>query len=151
MDNKSKITFRKATKDDTDFALAVHHKAFRDVIVRQFGPWEDEVQDKFFFNDWSNTGFEIIYFEGKPCGYMRIEYLPGGIKAHELVLSPDFHNLGIGSYVLKQLQVEATRRKLPVNLNVLHENRAIELYKRLGFKEIGQNDMHKFMEWSLPN
>jgi len=119
--------------------------------VRQFGPWEDEVQDKFFFDDWNNNGFEIIFFDGNPCGYMRIEYLPEVIKAHQLVLSPDFHNLGIGSYVLKQLQVEATMRKLLVNLNVLQENRAIEPYKRLGFKEIGQNNMHKFMEWSVQN
>lgn len=36
-----RITSRPATDADTDFARDVHHAAYRDVVIRQFGTWDD--------------------------------------------------------------------------------------------------------------
>jgi ribosomal protein S18 acetylase RimI-like enzyme len=145
--SRDHITMRPATDKDTGFARDVHHRAYHDTVVAQFGEWDGDKQDRFFESDWSNPGFEIIDYDGQPCGYTRIESLPEEIKAHELVLLPDFQGRGIGTSFLRELQARATEQGVPVRLGVLQANRAAELYARLGFKVVGKTDTHTEMEW----
>ena len=67
------LTRRPATPADTDFARSVHHQAYRDVVVRQFGTWDESRQDEFFAADWSAGGFEILLCDAEPCGYVAVE------------------------------------------------------------------------------
>jgi len=49
--NKSmEIVFSKrpATTADTEFARFTHHAAYHDVVVRQFGNFDERMQDNFF-------------------------------------------------------------------------------------------------------
>ncbi len=39
------ITLRLAGEDDKDFCRRTHHLAYRDVVMRQFGGWDDGQQD----------------------------------------------------------------------------------------------------------
>lgn len=70
-----KITKRYATNDDREFARNAHHKAYHDVVVKQFGSWDEKLQDGFFDRAWKPETHEIIYFEGSPAGYCSFEYL----------------------------------------------------------------------------
>ena len=36
---------RPATSSDTEFARISHHAAYRDVVRRQFGAWDEALQD----------------------------------------------------------------------------------------------------------
>ena len=36
----------------------------------------------------------------------------------------------------------------PVRIHVERANRAINLYRRLGFREVGENELYYLMEWS---
>jgi len=141
------VSFKPAAAEDTEFARNVHHRAYHDVFVRQFGEWDEAKQDEFFDSTWSEPGFEIISYEGKPCGYTKIEDLPGEIKAHEIVILPEFQGKGIGTALLQEAQNRAAERGVPVRLQVLRSNRAAELYARLGFKPVGENETHVMMEW----
>ena len=47
------VSRRPATAADMDFARSVHHRAYRDVIERQYGPWDKETQDRLFDAAWS--------------------------------------------------------------------------------------------------
>lgn len=147
MEQKPNISQREATEKDTEFARVTHHTAYRDVVKRQFGSWDEKLQDKFFYDNWNNPAFKIISLDGVPCGYTRIEYLPNQIEVHELVISPDCQNKGIGTFVLKKLTENARKRNVPVKLQVFTRNRAVELYKRIGFTEVNRNDNHIIMEW----
>jgi hypothetical protein len=42
------ITKRPAENFDTEFVRHVHHLAYRDVVIRQYGAWDEKVQDEFF-------------------------------------------------------------------------------------------------------
>lgn len=147
MKNEPKISLRDATEKDTEFARVTHHNAYRDVVTRQFGSWDEKLQDKFFYDNWDNPGFKIIELDGTPCGYTRIEYMPNQVEGHELVISPEYQNKGIGTFVLNKLIDDAKKRSVPAKLQVFTENRAIELYKRIGFCEIDRNENHIIMEW----
>lgn len=64
------------------------------------------------------------------------------------MIHPDFQGQGIGSLFLRRLQDEARSRSVPVRLGTFHENRAVELYGRFGFREIGSMETHVLMEWT---
>jgi ribosomal protein S18 acetylase RimI-like enzyme len=142
------ITLRPATKNDTDFARSVHHRAYRDVVVTQFGDWDENTQDKFFATGWAKPGHEIVMVDNVPCGYVRYEKTPAEIKAYELVLLPEFQGRGIGSALLKMVLAEGAAKNVPIALQVLRENRASKLYSRLGFKDVSQTDTHILMKWT---
>ena len=118
------IALRSATKNDTALARNVHHRAYRDVVVAQFGAWDENAQDKFFATGWDKPGHEIVLVDDMPCGYVRYEKTPTEIQAYELVLLPEFQGRGIGSTLLKMLLVEGAAKKVPITLQVLRKNRA---------------------------
>ena len=39
---------RTATSSDTEFARTTHHEAYRAVVSRQFGAWDETLQDRLF-------------------------------------------------------------------------------------------------------
>ncbi len=141
------ISFRPVTPEDTDFGRQVHHQAFRDVVERQFGQWDEELQDRLFDEAWQRPGFQIVEFDGQPCGYYLEEDKSDEIIAGELAILPDFQGRGIGSTVLERLQDKAEASHLPIKLQVLKENEARKLYEKYGFRPYYQNDTHIMMEW----
>ncbi len=138
-----KITKRTAKVEDTEFARTVHHIAYHDVVVRQFGGWDEEKQNSFFKNDWNNgEGFEIILLDNIPCGYYSFEERENEIIGKELVLLPEFQGKGIGTNILTEL-IELSKVKNKVlKIGALKENKALELYRRLGFKDSEKNETH---------
>ena len=96
------VVRRPATTEDTEFARRVHHAAYRDVAERQFGPWDDGVQDRFFDADWRDAQHEIVLVDGTPCGYVSIEERDADIHVRELVLAPDFQGRGIGTTIRRR-------------------------------------------------
>jgi ribosomal protein S18 acetylase RimI-like enzyme len=145
--NEPDIILRQATAEDTAFAREAHRAAFHEVVERQFGSWDDEMQAGFFKTAWDHPGFQIILYRNQPCGYFRQENLANATKIQEIVLLPSFQGKGIGSIILKQVQAQARLKSLPVQLQVLKANNAYKLYERLGFKNTGSTDTHNLMEW----
>ena len=145
---KSSITRRIAIEVDTDFARKTHHAAYHDVIVRQFGNFDEKMQDDFFAKSWKLETHEILLNDGTEVGYCSIERFPDHIFAHELVLSPEFQGKGIGSQLLQGVIEEAKAKNIPARLQVLKENQAQYLYRNLGFKDTGATDTHIQMEFN---
>lgn len=148
MEKVPEIKKRPATKEDEDTARNIHHSAYHDVIVRQYGSWDDSMQDDFFNNEWSPEKYKIILSGESISGYCSIEHNADHIFVHELVLSPDFQGKGIGSKVLEELIEESKRENIPIKLRVLKENQAQYLYRRLGFKDTGSTNSHFQMEFN---
>jgi ribosomal protein S18 acetylase RimI-like enzyme len=144
------LTRRPATPADTDFARIVHHQAYRGVVVRQFGTWDESRQDEFFAADWSVGGFEILLCDGEPCGYVAVDDRTDAIGVRELVLLPGFQGRGIGTRMLTDVIGRARSRGVPVRLGALHENRALVLYRRLGFRDAGATATHTLLAWTPP-
>jgi ribosomal protein S18 acetylase RimI-like enzyme len=142
------ITRRPALPSDTDFARRVHHTAYREAVERQFGAWDQARQDRFFDGDWAAASFEILLSEGEPCGYLCVEEHADHVLVREIVLTPSFQGRGIGSTLLRETQKQARSRGVPVRLGTFHTNRAVALYRRLGFRETGRSATHTEFEWS---
>ncbi len=141
------VTKRPTRASDTDFARTIHHQAYREVVERQFGLWDEQAQDRFFDADWQSGAFEMLFCDDIPCGYACIEYREEDVFVRELVLLPEFQGRGIGSEILRGAMNRARQAGVPVRLGTCHMNRAADLYRRLGFRETGRTETHLLMEW----
>jgi GNAT superfamily N-acetyltransferase len=142
-----RLTTRLATASDAAFAREAHHGAYRDVVLAQFGAWDDADQDRYFANDWRDAKFDVILCDDTPCGYAAVEYRPDDVRVRELVIHPRWQGQGIGTAFLKRVMESAAQRGLPVRLGTFHRNRALKLYQRLGFREFGRTQTHVLLEW----
>ena len=140
------INLRFATPDDKEFCRRVHHLAYRDVIVRQFGQWNETLQDSFFEKNWISSALQIIEFGGRAVGCFSRDIRHDDISINEIEVLPQYQSQGIGTQLLVQQLDEARRLRLPIHLQVLRENRARNLYERLGFKAYDKTETHLLME-----
>ena len=141
---------RRAETHDTDFARRTHHAAYRSVVERQFGPWNEAQQDAFFAAGWEAFPHEILFIEDTLVGYCAVENRADGIHVRESVIDPQYQGRGIGTALLRELQGMATRDATLIRLGTFHQNRAHELYARLGFSRVGMTPTHVLMEWCPP-
>jgi ribosomal protein S18 acetylase RimI-like enzyme len=141
------ISRRIALTTDTAFARDVHHRAYREVVVRHYGPWHEETQNDLFDAAWSAANHEIILCKDVPVGYLCVEEDIDEIRLQEIVIDPQFQQQGIGTRILKEILGHASGRGVPVRLRTQLTNRAADLYRRMGFQEYGRTDRHILMEW----
>lgn len=137
-----RIERRPATKDDLGLARKMHHAAYRDVVIRQFGSWDNAVQDKFFEAEWANGSHQILLCDGEPCGYASTEESGKRLFLKELVIAPEFQSKGIGTRLLNEALETAKSKNLRLVLQVLKENEAAALYRKMGFEDAGESDTH---------
>jgi len=145
---KPRITDRPAQPLDGPFARAVHHAAYREVSLRQFGRWDLTEQDGFFARGWRPDLTIIIHADGVPCGYAQIADLPDEVHLGDLAILPEFQRRGIGTAVVQSAMSRAKARGVRLRLQVLHQNGARKLYLRLGLREYSRTSSHVLMEWS---
>ena len=138
---------RAATETDRAFARRTHHLAFRDLVERQFGPWVEEQQDDFFESAWRAAAHEIVLSDGVPCGYVCVEDRAAEVHLRELAVLPIYQGRGIGTSVLESVLTHARVRRVPVRLGTHLANRAANLYRRVGFHQIGTTATHRLFEW----
>ena len=104
------------------------------------------LQDRLFEEKWIPNQFEIVLCDGNR-GFLLVEDHPDHIYISEIVIAPQFQGRGIGSRLLNEEMQRGREAKSSLRLQVLRENRAIELYRRLGFKECGTTETHIRMVW----
>ena len=146
-----KITRRHATETDYEFARRVHHLAYRDLVERQFGPWDKSEQDRLLAAEWRQSQVDVVLADGVPCGYVCVENRDDDVHVREIVIAPEFQGLGIGTAILREAIALARSRGVPVHLGTARQNRAVELYRRLGFRETGETATHILFAWTPPD
>ena len=143
------ISYRLADREkDFVFARQVHHRAYRDVVTKQFGNWNETMQDRFFADEWWTLPFKIILLDDAPIGVLSVRSVNGYLFIHEIQLLPEFQGRGVGTEILQEQITEAKQLALPLKLKVLRKNRAQELYKRMGFVPYKETDIDIFMKWA---
>jgi len=141
------LTLKTATGADKEFARTVHHRAYRDVVVRQFGEWNNEEQDMYFESTWSKYDSQIILLNQQPVGYWSVEYSPLEIHLHQFLLLPEYQGKRIGSHLLRWLISQSVSRNIPIRLRVFRESDAYRLYAKMGFMATSTSEEHIVMEF----
>ncbi|MUT67225.1 GNAT family N-acetyltransferase [Paenibacillus sp. NEAU-GSW1] len=96
-----------------------------------------------------NAEIRILCQDETPIGVLRADYGSEAVAIVDIALLPEYRAKGIGSEWIRQLQEEASERKLPLKLQVEHGNaQARKLYNRLGFAETSADEIRASMSWS---
>ena len=84
-----------------------------------------------------NTSFDVILLDGAAeVGRLYVARWSDEIRIVDIALLPEFCNRGIGTTLLRELQVEASAAGKPLRIHVERFNPALRLYERLGFRQI---------------
>lgn len=155
-----KITLRPTVPEDLPL-LAVIYGHTRQEELDQATEWSDaqkqafvlhqfHAQDTYYKEVYPDAAYSIILYESVPAGRLYVEryLIVGTIRVIDIALLPEFRNLGIGTYLLGQLQAEARNSDKTLSIHVEKFNRAQTLYQRLGFQPIKEtHGVYILMEW----
>src|SRR6185369_374460 len=76
---------------------------------------------------------EVLRRNGAPVGWIVIARCDAEIRLVDIAVLAQHRGTGLASTRLRELIAEAAREGKPLRLSVAAGNRAIELYRRLGF------------------
>ena len=94
----------------------------------------------------------VIEHLGRRVGRIITETAPHRIHLIDIAVLPEFRNLGIGTAVIGDLTGKAAEEGRNLSLRVEKQNtRALSLYRRLGLKVVGEDDLGYLMESDLEN
>jgi ribosomal protein S18 acetylase RimI-like enzyme len=154
------ISLRPITPEDKPFLCRLYAST-REVELAVL-PWSDSEKDAFLtmqFNaqhtyyqeQFNKADFLLVLFEHEPVGRIYIDRRQDEIRLVDIALLTQQRRKGIGSYLLNEVLAEGAAKNLPVRIHVEHNNPALILYSKLGFKHIDDTGVYFLMEWSPTN
>lgn len=118
-------------------------------ILHQFN-----AQDDYYKKVYPDASFDVIMYDNIPVGRLYVErfLLEGTIRIIDIAILPPYRRLGIGKYLINLLMEEASHLNKSITIHVEVFNKALELYKRLGFEIMKEtNGVYYLMEWQKNN
>lgn len=105
-------------------------------------------QHAHYMEQYAGADFLIIKQGANQIGRLYKEYRADEIRIIDIALLPEYRGKGIGGKIMKSILAEAEKKGIAVRIHVEHNNPAMKLYNRLGFKKIGDSGVYFFMEWT---
>lgn len=132
---------RKATITDLGFIFRVY-KITMKPFIEKIWQWDDTAQRQRYEERFSVSDYQIIQVNDKSIGVLSMSNMDSYDFLARIEILPEYQNQGIGTSIMQSLIQKARDRKKPIMLRVFKINRAKNLYERLGFQVIRQDDIH---------
>lgn len=135
---------RAVTASDRAFLLAVYADSRCEELmslgwaaqqIAAFAEMQFGFQQRFYEMRYPAADHCILLCEGEEAGQWRVHRGDDEFVLVDISLLARFRGRGIGSARIGELCREAGRRNVGVRLDVRPDNRAYQLYRRLGFEE----------------
>lgn len=139
-----------ASIEDEAWLEQLRRDVYQELFVATFGCWDEARHARQFSECLKRGGISIIEVDGTRVGMIQLFDQPNAVEVCEIQIKPSHQNQGIGSRVLKDTIARAHERRKKVLLYVALKNeRAYQLYRRLGFQRVAHNDTHNLMACDL--
>ncbi len=144
----SNYLLRDVENGDIEWLYGLNVESYRDVIVRQFGKWDEDFQRQWFDKKWdSDRPAKIVLDGSEPIGVVVLEQRDDHDWLDEILIKTDYRGRGIGMLLIQDLIADAGTRNRRLRLRVLTENHgARRFYERLGFETLETLEHHYLME-----
>jgi ribosomal protein S18 acetylase RimI-like enzyme len=139
-----RVQRRPAIESDRTFLEDVHVAALGPVALVGYGWPAFRLRDQ-FANEVRVSNCYIIVVDGTDAGYVSVEDRGAFWYIDAIAIAPKFQKKGVGTAALVSIMRDAGTT--PIQLNVLHVNRAKSLYERLGFRVVRRDARRQIMEW----
>lgn len=158
------ISLRSIVDSDKLFLMEVYASTRIDELNRAL-EWSEEqksafiqhqfnAQDDYYKKVYPDATYDLILYNDITVGRLYVEriLLEGTIRIIDIAILPVFRKLGIGSYLINHLKEEANQANKSITIHVEVFNKALDLYKRLGFQILKEtNGVYYLMEWRKNN
>ena len=134
------ITLIPADESDRDYFESLSELVYRDIVERQIGPWDAAQESEKFSSKWNEQGFLKIYSSDQLIGGFWVQTFDSYCQIREIQIHPKYQGQGIGTKLILDLIEKCKVERKQIRLRVLKSSRARELYERLGFEAVGEND-----------
>lgn len=149
---------RPEAEDDLPF-LERLYASTREAEMAQLSDWTAEQKQAFLAGQFAaqryhyrhyfpESRFDVLTRHGEPAGRLYLETRVTRLHIIDIALLPAWQGKGLGTAVLKALIEAARDCGRGVGIFVERFNPALRLYRRLGFAEIGGDDVYLEMEWT---
>ncbi|MFA6549290.1 MAG: GNAT family N-acetyltransferase [Candidatus Margulisiibacteriota bacterium] len=142
---KFNYTFRAATDRDFEFARKLHRDTLKEYVASIWG-WDEDVQSRLVRERFDHNKITIIQWNGCDIGVLQLETHCKEWFLANIQLVPIHQGKGWGSRIIRDILERADNQKIPVTLTVLRTNPARQLYERLGFVVVQQDDVRYYMK-----
>lgn len=129
------FTLRPGRGEDFAFAEAIYIDAMRPLMLA-LGSWNEVERRAALRRSYKTDEISIIALNGSDIGWLQISERDTDYNLAQMQLREDYCGCGIGTRLIRDLLTRAKREGKTVSLSAVRTNRAIGLYKRLGFRVI---------------
>lgn len=151
------ITLRPVEEKDESFIETVYRSTREEEL--NFTNWGEQQKQAFirmqsiaqlaeYKTKFPGAAFRIIVYKKRDAGRYYIWENDREIRLLDITLLPQFRAKGIGAFLLGELIKKSNKVQKKISLHVEPDNRALQLYSRLGFIHVKNNGRHFYMERS---
>jgi ribosomal protein S18 acetylase RimI-like enzyme len=105
-----------------------------------------ELQHSEYHRNYPDADYDVLLVGDVPAGRLYVGRGADSIHVLDIALLPEFRGSGIGTALLQELIDEAGASGRVVRVYVEHTNRAMTLYRRLGFEPVSDEGVYLLME-----
>lgn len=151
-----KLTTRPIADEDIPFLKQVYASTRDDEMkltgwpkeqIDRFIDMQFEAQHKYYQEMFPRAHYSLILLEDRPVGRLYLDRREDEHRIVDIALLPEYRGRGFGSRLLRDLLAEAATASKTVRIHVEHNNPALHLYRRLGFKRVDDHGVYYLMEW----
>jgi GNAT superfamily N-acetyltransferase len=135
----SLIELTPAEESHREFGYQIKKAAYRGYVEEIWG-WDEKVAREHHNQDWQDKTPQVILYSNNPIGTIYVKEENDYIEIEQFILSSEYQNQGIGSRILKGIINRADRTSRVIKLMYLRINPVASLYRRMGFKIVGNDD-----------
>lgn len=150
------LKLRPKNIDDEEFLLKLYSSTREEEL--SIVPWTRQEKDafiqmqfnaqtKYYTQIYPEMEYQIILHDNIPAGRLIIARLSGEIRIVDISIITDQRGLGTGKKLLQEIINEAQSANKKAVLHVEQNNRAQNLYKRMGFNIVSYEGFYFRMEW----
>jgi ribosomal protein S18 acetylase RimI-like enzyme len=151
------LRLRPVTDADRDFLVDVYGStraeelalvAWADGAKEAFVEQQFSAQDVHYRTHYPGATLDVVELDGERVGRLYVHRGDRDVRIMDIALLPAFRGRGIGERLVRDVFAEARQAGRTVSIHVERQNRAIGLYRRLGFEPVAEEGVYVLLRWT---
>lgn len=143
----SELLYRKALETDIEYLLQLRKETMDEHLINSGIISNDE--DQLLRINYLFDQAKIVMLNNQNVGLLKLDEKENRIEIVQIQIDPKFQKKGLGQQIIKEVIKNALAEKKELVLSVLKANPAKELYERLGFKIIDEDEFSFMMLFTI--